>query len=113
MVLVILDFNLNFTKSASKKKRRPYTAIQGRVKHYQPNGTGRDIYVFNNHGGLTMGNKCIKKHAFEKYTDCLRKPNKANKVTLGRRSNLEEEICRTDPGLLKTTYQKHIIKVID
>jgi len=71
---------LNFTKALTSKKRRPYTAIQGRVKHYQPDGTGRDHYVFNNHGGLTKGNRCFKKHAFSKYTGSLRKVKKLPKV---------------------------------
>lgn len=74
-----LDFNLNFTKP--KQKRRPYTAIRGRVKHYQPDGTGRDIYVFDNHGGLTLGNKCVSKHASARYKGTLRAVNsQAQKV---------------------------------
>ena len=75
---ITADFNLNFVKS--KKKRRPYTAIQGRVKHYQPDGTGRDIYVFNNHGGLTKGNKCVKKHASSRHKDTLRSKKKNLKL---------------------------------
>lgn len=66
---------MNFTKP-KKKKRRPYTAIEGKVKHYQPDGTGRDIYAYSNHGGLTKGNRRFVKHSSKKYKEFLRDSNK-------------------------------------
>ena len=52
------------------------------MKHYKPNGTGRDIYVFHNHGGFTKGNKVIKKNSLNKYKDFLRSSKQIPKVGL-------------------------------
>ena len=72
------DFNLY--GSAKNKKRKKYSSIQGKIVHYRPDCTGRDMYIFNTHGGLTKNVKKNKKHFYSQYTNSLRDNVKPKKV---------------------------------
>ena len=63
-----IDFNLNFTKVKKKKK----FSTSPKIKRYETDGSGRDIYVFDKNGGaykidnLKFGKKNVFKENLRK-----------------------------------------------
>lgn len=77
----------SFDKHFSKHARSPE-----RTTHYKENGTGRDSYIFSNHGGFASNYNGDRK----KYVDSLRNYDKQTytvrdvKPTGGRRDHFVE-----------------------